>query len=158
MKALIVYFSKFGNTRKIAEAIAEVMRHAGDARTISIDQFAASGLNGVDLVVMGSPTHGFTVPEEVRTVLEALPPGSLSGKLVAAFDTTVRAWPLRRMRASPKLLDQLSRLGGKPVAPPQTFFVRARNPQKTGEVNLLLDGEIERARQWANELLHELKG
>lgn len=61
------------------------------------------------------------------------------------------------MRASPKLLDQLSRLGGKAVAPPETFYVRARNPQKSGEINLLLDGEIERARQWADELLNQLK-
>ncbi len=32
MKTLIVYFSKFGNTRKLAEAMAETMKQAGDAR------------------------------------------------------------------------------------------------------------------------------
>ena len=37
MKTLIVYFSKFGNTRRIAEAVAEVMRQAGEARVVSID-------------------------------------------------------------------------------------------------------------------------
>jgi len=158
INALIVYFSKFGNTRRIAEAVAEVMKQAGDARVVSIDQLAASDFEPADLAVMGCPTHGFNVPQEVRTILEAQPPGILTGKRVAVFDTTVRAWPLRRLRASPKLLDQLSRLGGTPIALPQTFFVWARNPQKTGEINLLREGELERARQWANELLHQLKG
>ena len=153
MRTLIVYFSKFGNTRRIAEAIADVMKQAGDARLVSIDQLGTSDFEGSDLVVMGCPTHGFNVPQEVRAILEAQPPGILTGKSVVAFDTTVRAWPLRRLRASPKLLDQLVRLGGTPVAPPQTFFVWARNPQKTGEINLLREGELERARQWAGEVL-----
>lgn len=153
MRTLIVYFTKFGNTRKLAEAMAETMRRAGDARAVSIDQLAASDFEGVDLVVMGSPTHGFTVPEAVRTVLEALPLAILGGKSVAAFDTTVKLWPLRYLRASPKLLGHLTRLGGTPVAKPQTFFVQTKNPQKTGEIDLLLDGELERAREWAGKLL-----
>ena len=153
MRTLIVYFTKFGNTRKLAEAMAETMRRAGDARAVSIDQLAASDFEGVDLVVMGSPTHGFTVPEAVRSILEAQPKGILADKSVAAFDTTVRLWPLRHLRASPKLLGHLSRLGGKPVAKPQTFFVQTKNPQKTGEIDLLLDGELERARKWAAQFL-----
>jgi flavodoxin len=153
MRTLIVYFSKFGNTRKVAETIAEVMRQAGDARAVSIDRLAASDLEAADLVVVGSPTHAFTVPPAVRAALNALPQGILAGKSVAAFDTTVRLWPLRLMRASPKLLRQLRHLGGEPAAPPQTFFVKTSGTKQPGEVNLLLDGEIERARQWADELL-----
>ncbi len=157
MRTLVVYFSKFGNTRRLAEAIAEVMQQVGDTRTVSIERLTASDLEGMDLVVMGTPTHGFTVPQEVRAVLEKLPPGVLAGKAVAAFDTTVKAWPLRRMRASPKLLDQLSRLGGKPAVPPETFYVRARNPQKTGEIDLLHEGELEHARAWAGRVLEQAK-
>jgi len=155
MKTLIVYFSKFGNTRRLAEAIAEVTKQAGETHAISIDQLAASSFEGVDLVVMGSPTHGFTVPQEVRSVLGSLPQGILAGKSVAAFDTTVKPWPLRLMRASPKLLRQLHGLGGKPVAPPQTFYVQTRNLQKTGEIDLLLEGEIDRARQWAGKIVEQ---
>ncbi len=153
MKTLIVYFSKFGNTGRLAEAIAEAVGQAGEARVVNIDQLATSDFEGVDLVVMGTPTHGLTVPQEVRSVLGSLPQGILAGKSVAAFDTTVRAWPLRRLRASPKLLDQLSRLGDKPVAAPETFYVQTRNPQKTGEIDLLLEGELDRARQWADKIV-----
>jgi flavodoxin len=157
MKTLIVYFSKFGNTKKLAQAIAETMRQAGDARVVSIEQLIGSDFEGVDFVVMGSPTHGFTVPEGVRSALAALPPAILAGKSVAAFDTTVRPWPLRLFRASPKLLRQLSQLGGKPVARPQTFFVQTHSTQGTGEHHLLLEGQIDRARDWAHEILKQLK-
>lgn len=157
MRTLIVYFSKFGNTRRLAEAMADTMRRTGDARLIGIERLAASDFDGIDLVVMGSPTHGFTVPPEVRTVLEALPLAILGGKSVAAFDTTVKLWPLRYLRASPKLLRRLRHLGGNAVARPETFFVATKNPQKTGEIDLLLGGELERARKWAAGLLERVQ-
>jgi len=122
---------------------------------VSIDKLDAAAVETADLVVTGSPTHGFTVPQAVRDVLEALPAGILAGTSVAAFDTTVKVWPLRHLRASPRLLRHLRRLGGKPIAPPQTFSVQTRNPQKSGQINLLLDGQIDRARQWAVRLLQE---
>ncbi len=155
MKALVVYFSKFGNTRRVAEKIAETMKPAGDVRVVNLDQLAASDFEGVDLVIVGTPTHGFTVPETVRSKLGTLPPGILAGKSVAAFDTTVRPWPLRHFRASPKLLRQLSQLGGKPIARPQTFFVQTGSTQGTGERDLLLEGQIERVRDWAKEILKQ---
>jgi len=153
METLIVYFSKFGNTRKVSEAMAEVFGRGGEVRVVSLDAFNASDLEGVDLLVVGSPTHGFTVPEAVRSVLDSLPDGILAGKSVAAFDTTVRPWPLRWLRASPKLLRRLRNLGGEPIAGPKTFFVALSNPEKTGRTDLLLEGQIEHARQWAVRLL-----
>jgi flavodoxin len=155
MRALIVYFSKFGNTRRVAEAMAETLQQADATRVVSIEQLAASDFEGVNLVIVGSPTHAFTVPSAVRSALTALPPGILTGKSVAAFDTTVRLWPLRHMRASPKILRQLRMLGGKPIAPPQTFFVRTSGTQQPAETNLLLDGQLDRAKEWAGQLLVE---
>jgi flavodoxin len=157
MRALIVYFSKFGNTRRVAEAIAETMPPAGQTRVVSIEQLTPADFEGVDLVVLGSPTHAFSVPPAVRAALAALPPGILAGKSVAAFDTTVRLWPLRLMRASPKLLRELSRLGGKPIARPQTFFVKTSGTQQPGETDLLLADQLDRAREWASQLLGQLE-
>ena len=157
MKILIVYFSKFGNTRRVAQTMAEAMKPAGDVRVTSIDQLAASDFEGVDLVVLGSPTHAFSVPPAVRSALAGLPAGILAGKSVAAFDTTVRLWPLRLMRASPKLLRQLRGLGGQPVAQPETFFVKTSSAQQSGEVDLLLEGQIVRAKDWAGQILRQLK-
>lgn len=157
MKTLIVYFSKFGNTKRLAEAIAETMKPAGEARAIDIDKLAPSDLESANLVVMGSPTHAFSIPQAVLAALDALPLSILSAKSVAAFDTTVKRWPFRSLRASPKLLGRLTRLGGAPIAKPETFYVHMKNPEKTGDPNLLHDGELDRARQWAARLLQQSK-
>lgn len=155
MRTVIVYFSKFGNTKKLAEAMAETMKPVGQARAIDIDKLTPSDLESADLVVAGSPTHAFSIPQAVRTALDALPRSILSAKSVAAFDTTVQRWPFRSLRASPKLLARLTRLGGAPIAKPETFFVHMQNPEKTGNPNLLHDGELGRARQWAGRLLEQ---
>ena len=155
MRTLIVYFSKFGNTRRLAEAMAETLKAAGEARTVDVNRLTAADVEGVNLVVVGSPTHAFSLPRAVRTALDALPLSILSAKSVAAFDTTVKLWPLRHLRASPKLLALLARLGGHAVARPQTFYVQTKNPQKTGEINLLLDSELEHARKWAAKLVEQ---
>lgn len=156
MRTLIVYFSKFGNTGRLAEAMAETLGRTGQIRTVNMDQLATSHFEAAELIVMGSPTHAFTLPQAVRSVLDAQPLSILSGKSVAAFDTTVKLWPLRHLRASPKLLEYLKRLGGTPVARPKTFYVRTKNPHKSGDIDLLLAGELDRARKWADGLVDQV--
>jgi flavodoxin len=151
MNSLVVYFSKFGNTKKVAEAIAETLKSEGSVRVISADQLAASDLNEVDLVVMGSPTHRMNLPEAVRPVFETLPRRILRNVPVAAFDTSYKmsAW-LARSTAARKLDRRLRRLGGKRVVPPETFHVVEREGP-------LYDGEIERAKEWAESIPGRLK-
>ena len=70
MNARVVYFTKFGHTQKVAEAIAEVLSGQGSVRTLSVDELSADVLSGADLVVMGSPTHRMNLPEALRPVFE----------------------------------------------------------------------------------------
>ena len=63
MNALIVYESMFGNTRQIAEAIAEALQAAGTTVTVTTAANAPVELSGLDLVVIGSPTHAHTLPQ-----------------------------------------------------------------------------------------------
>ena len=150
VNALVVYFSKFGNTQMVAEAIVKVFESVGSARLLSSDQLEASDLEGSDLVVMGSPTHKMNLPESVRPVFERLPKRVLRGKNVAAFDTSYKmSSMIARFTAAKKLAQKIRKLGGKWVVPPETFFVMAREGP-------LFDGEIERAAVWANTILGQL--
>jgi flavodoxin len=151
MKSLVVYFSKFGNTQKIAEAIAETLGSAGPVRVISTDQLSGSDLEGIDMVVMGSPTHRMNLPEAVRVAFETLPRRILRDIPVAAFDTSYKMsrW-LAPFTAARKLAHKLRRLGGKCVVPPETFHVVEREGP-------LYEGEIERARTWAALILKRLE-
>ena len=151
MNALIVCYSKFGNTTKIAEAIAETLGSDGSAHVISMDQLSVSDLTGIDLVVAGTPTHRMNLPEAVRPVFETLPRRILRGTPVAAFDTSYKmsAW-LARFTAARRLLSRLRKLGGKRILPPETFHVVEREGP-------LYDGEIERAREWASLILERIE-
>lgn len=154
MKTLIVYFSKLGNTQKVAEVIADTLMQAGDARAISVDELTASSLEEVDLLVVGSPTHSWTLPRAVREVLKKISYGGLGGKSVTAFDTSIQMWgPVKLFAASHRLWVMLRILGGKPLVPPETFLVeKSARSTMTKRVNLR-NGEIERAKAWADLML-----
>ena len=151
MNALVVYFSNFGNTRRVAEAIAATLESAGSVRVLSIDQLTVSELKDVDLVVMGSPTHRMNLPEAVRPVFETLPRRILPGTPVAAFDTSYKTSAfLARFTAAKRLAKKLRKLGGNRIVPSETFHVI----EKEGP---LYDGEIERAKEWAELILRQLE-
>jgi flavodoxin len=155
MNVAVVYFSKFGNTQMVAEAIAEQiaaeLRPEGTVQVISLDTLSAEALKDKDLVVMGSPTHNMNLPKNVRPVFESLTKRVLKGIPVAAFDTSYKmSWWLNHFTAAKRLSQKLRKLGGKRIVPPETFHV-------TGREGPLYDGEIERSRVWAASILEALK-
>jgi flavodoxin len=159
MNALVVYYTHFGNTKKIAEAIAEGLEGAGVARTMSIDDLTAADLEHADLVVFGSPTHYQNLPKAVRAALTTLPKRALRGVQVAAFDTSVETWgPLMWMTAGHRLLPRLRKLGGKPVVRPKTYLaMRGKDPESEERQDGLVEGELERARGWAASILEQIR-
>jgi hypothetical protein len=97
---------------------------------------------------MGTPTHKMTLPEAVRPVFEELPLRSLRGAAVAAFDTSYEMSAiLARFTAAKKIDGKLRKLGGKRLVPPETFLVHRHHEGP------LHDGELERARAWAETIL-----
>lgn len=148
MKATIVYFSLYGNTQKVAEAIGDALRPAGDVRLVEMTALTAADLQGVDLVVMGAPTHNMNLPEQARPALDALPRRALAGVACAAFDTSydMSRW-LRGLTAARRLDKRLRKLGGKRLVPPETFLIEHNHEGP------LQAGEIERAQVWAEQIL-----
>jgi len=119
MNALVVYFSKFGNTQMVAEAIGQALEPAGSVRVLSLDELTVSDLQDANLIVMGSPTHNMNLPKAVRPLLDRLPKRILRGTPVAAFDTSYKmSWWLNHFTAAKRLAGKLRKLGGKSIVPP----------------------------------------
>jgi flavodoxin len=153
MNTLVVFHSQFGNTEQVAEAITRVFQEAGAARTLKADGLTAAELQGIDLVVMGTPTHKMNLPQAVRPAFEALPKRTLRGVPIAAFDTSYKMSAfLARFTAAKRIDRKLRKLGGKRLVPPETFHVHERHEGP------LFDGEIERAEAWAGSILSRLDG
>lgn len=155
MKTLVVYDFVFGNTEQIARAIAAGMGSQADAKALKIGDVTAEHLNGLGLLIVGSPTRGFRATPALDTFLKGLPPAALKGVKVAAFDTRIdarmikpaiaRFFVSRGGYAAPKLLKLLVQKGGAQAVPPEGFFVlESEGP--------LRDGELDRAAGWGARL------
>jgi flavodoxin len=86
MKACVIYFSQTGNTKKFAETIAETLK---TAELFDIANTDPSAVKDYDVLVIGTPTHGFRPSEEALAFVEGLPEGF--GKRTALF-CTHRLW------------------------------------------------------------------
>jgi flavodoxin len=82
---LVIYDSVFGNTEKIAQAIAAAL----GTQAMPVSQADADQLRDLDLLVVGSPTRGFRPTEGIAKLLNGLPKNHLASVRVAAFDTRI---------------------------------------------------------------------
>jgi len=87
-RAIIVYYTRFGNTRQAAEAIYEGMKEGGmDAECKEIKDVKPEDLAQYDVILVGTPTHYGSIAEEMGKFVETLMEVELKGKKAAAFDT-----------------------------------------------------------------------
>lgn len=154
MKNLVIYDSSFGNTEKIARAIAEVLASNGETRLIRVSEANVSDLESVKLLVVGSPTQGGMPTKALQYFLNKLPANILKDVKVAAFDTRFsekdQSFALRLLMkviqyAAPRIAVSLKNKGGKLVAEPEGFIV----DDKEGP---LRQDELERASGWVRKI------
>lgn len=146
MKSLVIYDSQYGNTERIARTITEMLRALGQAQAIRVDPAHEVSLQGVDLLILGSPTQGMRPTPLMQTFLENVSATSLRGLAVACFDTRFSGF-LWKSSAAPRMVRQLRQLGVEPIVPAESFFVKAMKAEGP-----LLAGEVERASNWARML------
>jgi flavodoxin len=166
MRALVVYESMFGDNQQVARAIV-----AGLAETDVTAEAAEVGTAStaispdVDLLVVGSPNHGWSMPrpstrEDAATktdeplvsqgigVREWLTQMVLpTGLRIAAYDTrgSQPKAVVKLDHASSSIEKALSKHGGIRIQPAEHFLV-------AGMTGPLEAGEEERAREWGLSL------
>lgn len=141
MKTLVIYDSLYGNTKLIAQAIADAI--PDEVEMAHVNEVPAFERGAYDLLIIGGPTHGGGPSDPMKSMLEKLETASLSDVSVATFDTRITWWWLRPFGyAAPKIAWRLEKKGGKLVAEGEGFFV-------TGGKGPLQEGELERAAAWA---------
>jgi flavodoxin I len=150
MKALIVYDSVYGNTEKIAKAVAEAITPSYEVKILRAGEANPSELASIELLIVGSPTHGGRPMPAVQDFLNKVPKLS-QGINVAAFDTRSQAKLARVFgNAAGRIAGHLKRKDGVLIASPAGFFV-------TGSKGPLKEGELERAAGWAKGILESKK-
>jgi hypothetical protein len=163
MQALVVFESMFGNTQRIAEAVAEGLSTAMGVDAVEVGA-APTEMAGVELLVVGGPTQAFgmsragtrqaaakqadprlvSLGRGLREWLDAIRGGG-ANVAAAAFDTRFDKPRWLTGSAARAAEKRLCRLGFRIVVPSASFFV-------TGTKGPLSDGELERARRWGEKL------
>jgi flavorubredoxin len=91
-RAVIIYDTKFGNTEKVAEALAEGMKKQGvKVDCINIGEVDISKLGDYDLLAIGGPTHALGLSKPMKDFLKELENVKLGGKRAFAFDTKYKS-------------------------------------------------------------------
>jgi len=150
MNALVVYDSTFGSTERIAGAIADSLEERGSVRLLRVAKAQPVDLEGIDLLVLGCPTQRHKPTAAVQAFLASIPRGILGGMRAAAFDTRYRKPRLLTGSAARAIAKRLRKAGASLLLPPESFFIAAREGP-------LEEGELERAADWAHQVLDELE-
>ena len=162
MRARVVYESMFGNTEQVARAVATGLGRHLDVELVAVAN-APDTVSDVDLVVVGGPTHAFSMTRQATRVdavsqgashgtsetglrewLATLPAASRSLP-VATFDTRVdkaRHLPGSAAKAAAKVV---RRRGYLLAARPESFYV-------ADVAGPLIEGELDRAAAWGETL------
>jgi flavodoxin len=160
MKATVVYDSVFGNTGKIAQAIGQALGSPEDVEVVQAGDVTPEHLAGLALLIVGSPTRQFSPTGATTNFLKSIPKNGLKGVKVAAFDTRFTESAIERVRilaffvkifgyAAKPIAGRLEKKGGELAVPPEGFYVGDTEGP-------LLEGELERAADWAKRILATL--
>jgi flavodoxin len=171
MRALVVYESIYGNTKRIADAVANGIAGYMTVETMEVSTAPTVLEFEVDLLVVGGPTHvhGMTSPftraqavkqattpvvsvgigmrewlDQLRPVAPAIP--------AAAFDTRIKGAAILTGSAANGYAKRLRDAGFRVVAPTESFFIATKAPQD----DALLAGELDHAREWGVEIAKQL--
>ena len=152
---LIVYDSYFGNTEKIAQAMAEALE---DAVIKRVTEVTPQDLEDVKYLLVGSPTRAFSPSPATTSYIKSIAPGALKGVRAGAFDTRIPkdqtdSGFLRFMinlfgYADKKIAKALIKAGADLVLENTGFGVK-------GTEGPLVEGELDRAKDWALRILNQ---
>jgi menaquinone-dependent protoporphyrinogen IX oxidase len=155
---MVIYDTSYGNTKKIAQTITETLQESG----IESDLFYVKDVKKLsgkdyDFLVMGSPTKFGTMSLTVKFFLGKVKDEEWMNKPFAAFDTEnpenveKARTENKEWSAAEKIAEKLKEKNMKQLLPVLKALV-------LGQKGPLVEGEIEKTKDYAKQLAAKLKG
>jgi len=148
--ALIVYDSKYGNTKIVAEEIAEGVREGGEIQTTVsfVEDVDVGKIPEYDILVIGAPNYYSKPSEKVGRFIKELEGLDLEGKRVAAFDTCLRKQEGRAFGRIEKDIREMAP-GAQLVTPGLSILVG-------GTKGPILDGELPKCEEFGKRIANSI--
>ena len=151
MKGIVIYDTSYGNTKKIAETIAETLKESG----IEVDLFDVKDVKKLsakdyNFLVLGSPTRFGTMSFAIRGFLGKVKSEEWMNKPFAVFDTeNPENLEKKEWSAAEKIAEKLREKKMNQLLPVLKALV-------LGQKGPLVEGEVDRTKDYASELATKL--
>jgi flavodoxin len=151
-KVMIVYQSKYGNAKLVAETIAEGMREVEGVEAVvtEVKEVDINRIPDYDMILVGSPTHIGGPTWGIKQFISKLGKLPLEGKSFAAFTTYLLSKSFGQ--ATKKMEKRISEKvhGAKLAAPGLSIRVR-------GMKGPISDGELPKCRDFGKGIATQMK-
>jgi menaquinone-dependent protoporphyrinogen IX oxidase len=152
MKGMVVYDTSYGNTEKIAKAIAETLKESRmEVDFLNVKEVKKLNAKDYDFLILGSPTRFGTMSFAIRFFLGKLKSDEWINRPFVAFDTeNPENLEKSEWSAAQKIAQRLRDKKMVQILPVLKALV-------VGQKGPLKEGEIDRTRDYANQLATKLK-
>ena len=139
------------NTEKVARAISEVLKEKGfDVDCLYVKDVDFTNVKNYDCVLAGSPTQWHKATAPIMQFLDRFNKHEFSGKIAAAFDTQLQ---MRLSGNAGKGIEKkLGKIGFKLIMPSLITYVQSKKNAEGKSEMRLKEGELEKARNWTEEV------
>ena len=149
MRTVVIFDTKFGNTARIAAAIARGVGARSDVLILEAVEAVEAFAEPPDLIIVGGPTQRRGPSPALGGFLDGLPP-SLRGVPAATFDTRYRGATWLMGSAANDAAKRLGKRGARLAVPPESFYITRGGPPAD---QVLEAAELERAEAWGRRVV-----
>ena len=151
-KVIVVYESKYGNTKLVAETIAAGMREVEGIETVvsEVKEVNLKKIPDYDAILLGSPTHIGEPTRGIKKFIDKLGKLPLEGKFFAAFGTYLldKSFEQATKKLEKRIRDKVP--GAKLAAPGLSIRVQGMK----GPVS---EGELPKCKEFGKKIATQIK-
>ena len=150
-KVIVVYESKYGNTKLVAETLIEGMSEVKGIEVV-LNELKEVDLNKVpdyDAILIGSPNHFGGPTRGIRKFIDKLGKLPLNGKVFAVFDTYIRGDFEKAVKKMEKRINEKVP-GLKQIVPGLSIKVQ-------GMKGPILEEELPKCKDFGKKIANQLK-
>ena len=153
IKVFVVYDTKYGNTRLVAEKVAEAMGEVEDMDiTISdVEEVEIEKVADSDAILIGAPNHIGGPTRTIKKFIDRLGKLQLKAKWIAVFDTQFGGNQFEK--AVKKMEKRISE-----KLPDLKLITSGLSIRVGGMKGPIVDGELSKCVDFRNKIVNQLKG
>jgi len=151
VKVFVVYDTKYGNTKLVAEKIVEGIREGEGIETAisDVEEVDLERVTDYDAILVGSPNHWGGPVRGIKKLIDKLGKLDLKAKWVAVFDTYIKEDFEKAVKKMEKRINE--KIPGLKLIIPGLSI-------KVGDMKgPIVDGELPKCKEFGKKIANQLK-